>query len=323
MVKFNMKKLPLLLALFTLLFSQNSHAADTVNVVTSIKPIHSFVAGVMEGVGVPKLIVSGANTPHGYSLKPSQARDLQNAQLVFWLGPNMETFLDKAIKNLGTDTRVSTLSKTTGLNLYEFREEEEDHDEHEEHEEHEEHQKHEEDHDEHEHHGLDLHVWLDPLNAKILVTEIAKQLSNVDPDRSNLYQKNASALLNRLDTLHLEVSKKLSSVQKKPYFVFHDAYQYFEKRYSLSPAGFLTSNPEIAPGAKHLSELQSHASELKVACIFSEPQFKTETFSRIMEGKSFKTAIIDPIGATLNEGPELYFSLISNMAKSIEGCLKP
>lgn len=309
------------LALLLILFSINSHAGNNLNVVSSIKPIHSLVRGVMEGVGEPQLIVTAAQTPHDYSLKPSQMRHLQQADLVFWVDPNLETFLTKALQNLKSDTKTVTLSKAEGLTLLNFREndEEETEAEHGHHDE----EEHDDDDHDHDHQGLDLHLWLDPLNAKALVQEIQRSLIQVDPDHADLYRKNAQNMQNRLDSLNIEITTLLKSVQDKPYFVFHDAYQYFEKRYSLSPAGFVTPSPEISPGAKHLSKLKSHASKMKTACIFSEPQFKTNTFSKIAGADTFKTSMLDPIGALLDEGSALYFDLIRNMAHTIKNCLQP
>jgi len=299
-------------AFILMMFSTSSYAGDDLSVVSSIKPIHSLVAGVMKGVGEPKLIVKGAQTPHGYSLKPSQMRHLQQAKLIFWIGANLETFLTKPLENLKANAKIVTLSEAQNLTLLAFREEEEEEEE----------EDHKGEH-KHEHHGLDMHLWLDPINAKILVHEIEQSLIQADPEHVDLYRANAQKMQSRLDSLNVEIEGLLKPVKDKPYFVFHDAYQYFEKRYSLSPAGFLTINPEISPGAKHLSQLKSQASKVEAGCIFSEPQFKTKALSKVISAGAFKTAVLDPTGALLNEGSELYFNLIKNMTQTIKDCLTP
>jgi zinc transport system substrate-binding protein len=305
------------LLLSLILFPLNVHAAQAPNIVASIKPIHSLVAGVMKGVATPKLIVQGMSSPHGYSLKPSQARDLEQAQLIFWVGSNLETFLIKPLNNLSKTAENIPLSQAPGLALFNFREEHhpDEHDTHHEGEDHD----HEE---EHSHQGLDMHIWLDPVNAKAIVEAITDHLSELDPQNAGAYKANAAQMQIRLDDLTQHVSDILKPVHNKPYVVFHDAYQYFENRFSLKQAGYITLSPEITPGAKHLSTLQDQASESKARCYFSEPQNENETLSKIMKEGQFKTVLIDPIGATLKEGPELYFDLIKNMATTIKNCLE-
>ena len=258
----------------TLLSTSAISAQADVNVVASIKPIHSLVAAVMEGVGEPELIIEGAGSPHTYALKPSQARDLENADVVFWLGHELEAFLEKPLEAIAGDAKSVELIDVHDLVKLEFREggafEKHDHDDHDEHDEHghdehkhdehkheekahdehghdehkhEEHAHDEDKHDEHGHGAFDAHVWLDPANAKAIVHEIEETLIEADPDNAAVYEANAEALMTKLDGLITEVSEDLVPVKDQGFVVFHDAYQYFEKRFGLSAIGSVTVSP--------------------------------------------------------------------------------
>lgn len=361
----------------TLLSTSAISAQADVNVVASIKPIHSLVAAVMEGVGEPELIIEGAGSPHTYALKPSQARDLENADVVFWLGHELEAFLEKPLEAIAGNAKSVELIDAHDLVKLEFREggafekhahdeedghdehahdehkheekahNEHDHDEHK-HEEkahdehkhdehkyeekahdehdhdehkHEEHAHDEDKHDEHGHGTFDAHVWLDPANAKAIVHEIEETLIEADPNNAATYEANAEALMTKLDGLITEVSEDLVPVKDQGFVVFHDAYQYFEKRFGLSAIGSVTVSPEVMPGAERISDLQTKIKELNAVCVFSEPQFESKLVTTVTEGTSAKSAVLDPLGTEIEDGPELYFTLIKNMATSFKTCL--
>lgn len=335
----------------TLFFSTAFSAQADVNVVTSIKPVHSLVAAVMEGVGEPGLIVEGAGSPHTYALKPSQAQQLENADLIFWLGHELEAFLEKPLEAIAKDAKSVELLDAHDLIKLEFRAggafdahehgDEDDHTEHNEktekahdhsdhkddHSEHE-HGAHEDEkaeeahtHEEHEHGSFDPHVWLDPVNAKALVHEIEEALVEIDPDNATKYEMNAQALMKSLDTLVAEVSKEMEPFKNKGFVVFHDAYQNFENRFGLSAIGSVTISPEIMPGAERISELQTKVRELGATCVFSEPQFESRLVSTVVEGTQAKSGVLDPLGTSIEDGPALYFTLIHNMATSFKTCL--
>ena len=302
------------------LISSLSFTANAeINVVASVKPIHSLVSGVMEGIGRPDLIVKGAASPHTYSLRPSQAKQLEDADLVFWMGHELESFLEQPLEAIATKAHVVELIDSSKLKKIKMREggmfDAHAHDDHDEHEGH-------DDHDEHEGHGeFDVHVWLDPENAKVLVDEIKLALIELDPVNASKYEANSNKMNTKLDQLMDEVSNKLKSEQGKGYVVFHDAYQYFEQRFGMSAVGSITVSPEVVPGANRIRELKEKINELNAHCVFSEPQFEPKLVSTVIEGTKANKGVLDPLGASINDGPELYFTLIRNMADSLHECL--
>ena len=307
-----------------------SFAMADITVVTSIKPVHSLVSGIMRGVGVPSLIIDGAGSPHTYSLKPSQAQQLQDAKLVFWIGDELETFLEGPIENIAQSAAVVKLIDAHGLKKIRFREggmfDDHGHEEHDEHDhekqakkEHDDHGH--EEHDEHDHGEFDPHVWLDPVNAKAIVHEIEEALVKADPEHASIYEANANKMMGKLDSLEVELSDQLEPVRGRGYVVFHDAYQYFEQRFDIAAIGSITVSPEVMPGAERLRELRKKISELNATCVFSEPQFEPKLVNTLIDGTGARAGILDPLGASLTKGPDLYFQLLRNMASSFKKCL--
>lgn len=334
----------LLASAFLAGLGSTAFAADRDGVVVSIKPLHSLVSAVMQGVGEPKLIVQGAGSEHVYSLKPSDAEAIEHAKVIFWAGPSMETFLDKPIDTLGEGAKVVTLGESEGLTRLKFREGGpfEAHDHGHEGEGHEGHAHAHDDGDKkeaeaghdhateagegaHEHHHghgeYDLHFWLDPQNGKVLVTNIAKVLSESDPAHAAQYEQNAKAYAEKLDALTKDIATELQPVKDKPFVVFHDAYQYFENRFDVKAAGSITVSPEKAPGAARIQQIHDKIKSLKVACVFSEPQFEPKLVNTVIDGTDAKTGVLDPLGAELKDGPDLYPQLIRNLADSLKACL--
>ncbi|KEA06525.1 zinc ABC transporter substrate-binding protein [Rhizobium rhizogenes] len=298
--------------LFSGFFASATMAADAPDVVVSIKPIHSLVAAIMDGVGTPELIVDGAASPHTYALKPSNAKALEAAKVVFWVGPGMETFLEKPLSALGANALVVELDKAPGITKLKFREggafeADDDGDE-------------PTDHD-HDHGEFDTHLWLDPHNAKAMTAEITTTLVAADPANALTYEANQKALDDRLDALDAEIASTLAPVKSKPFIVFHDAYQYFERRYGVRVAGSITVSPESIPGAQRISEIHGKVAELGATCVFAEPQFEPKLVNVILEGTSAKSGVLDPEAATLPQGPDLYFDLMRGIANSLKTCL--
>jgi zinc transport system substrate-binding protein len=325
------------------------------DVVVSIKPIHSLVAAVMAGVGEPKLIVDGAASPHTFSMKPSNARTIEGADVVFWIGPNLEAFLDKPLDALAGKATVVALGDVAGIEKLPFREggpfeahdhDDEDHDHgaeaHADHAhdhgaekpaEQAAHEGHEHDHKghdhageehaghEHEHEGFDAHLWLDPENAKAMAKAIEAQLVAADPANVAIYTKNTVALLKRIDAMNDDIARTVAPVKDKPFIVFHDAYQYFEHHYGVKVAGSVTVSPETAPGAERLKEIQAKITGLGATCVFAEPQFTPKLINVVTEGTKAKSGVLDPEGATLKAGPDLYFQLMTGIAASLSDCL--
>ena len=308
-----------------------------INVVTSIKPLHSLTSYIMEGVGEPDLIIDGVASPHNFQIKPSHAKMLQKADLVIWVGEDLESFLPSALKSIPKNAVVFELLDQSGLKKLKFREKNifkghDDHDEHghdehakkeddhDDHEDHDEHGKKEDDHDDHGHaHGeYDPHIWLDPSNAKVIVKKITNQLSKIDEDNSSVYKANSKKLLKDLDGLIKEVKNKINN--DASFVVFHDAYQYFEKRFGINVIGALTVNPDVMPGAEQLSEIREVIEHEKAKCIFSEPQFNPNIINSIASDTGVKTGVLDPLGANINKGKNMYFQLIKDMSNSLKDC---
>ena len=343
----------------TILSTSATLAHADVKVVASIKPVHSLVAAVMQGVGAPDLLVDGAGSPHTYSLKPSQAKQLQEADVVFWMSHDLEAFLEQAIESIATGATSVPLMDSHGLIKLNFREggafeshahdDHDDHDDHghgnkqddhghdehghdDKHDDHDDHDDHghdehkdndhgHDDHDDHGHDEFDPHVWLDPVNAKALVHEIEEVLVEADPGHADLYEANAQNVMKQLDNLVAEVNAELEPVKGRGYVVFHDAYQYFESRFGVSAVGSITVSPEVLPGAERVSELQEKVRDLDATCVFSEPQFEPKLVATVTENTNAGTGVLDPLGASIKDGSELYFTLIRNMAKSLKDCL--
>ncbi len=301
-------------------------AAESPKVVVSILPIHSLVQSVMDGVGEAELLVDQRASPHGYSLRPSQVRALSQADLVVWVGENLETFLEKPLSQKSDKTKVLELMDLEGVVLLKNRSEGswaegdvEAHDEHDDEQTHEpEHDDHKDDHD---HGKFDPHVWLSIENSRSIVKEIGAELSKIDPDNSEVYQKNVALTLATLGVLGQDISAQLSHVKHKPYLVFHDAYQYFEKEFSLNTIGAVTIDPERKPGAKRLTELRAHIKKSGAVCLFSEPQFKPAIVNVLSEGLLVKKGELDPMGSNLEKGKDAYSALLRGLSRSIDGCL--
>ncbi|MGI0527634.1 zinc ABC transporter substrate-binding protein ZnuA [Rhizobium giardinii] len=309
----------------SLLLAAGSAHAEVPTVVVSIKPIHSLVASIMQGLGEPALIVEGAASPHTYSMKPSNASALQNANIVFWVGHGLEAFLEKPLESLGSGAKIVELDDAPGLEKLKFREGGafEAHDDGDEHdasaaggEDH----AHEEGHH-HEEGEFDMHLWLDPVNAKAMAAEIEKTLAAADPDNAATYRRNLDALNMRLDALDKTLTEAVAPIKDKPFIVFHDAYQYFEHRYHVKVAGSITVSPEVLPGAERLSEIHAKIVELGATCVFAEPQFEPKLVNVVLEGTPAKPGTLDPEAATLEAGPDLYFQLMQGIGTSLKTCL--
>lgn len=309
-----------------LVLASAGEAADAPRVVVSIKPVHSLVAGVMDGIGDPQLLIDGGGSPHTWSLRPSEARALQEADALFWIGEDLEAFLARPLQTLPRGAAIVALHEAEGVKLLAGREgggwEAHDHDDASAHADAHEHE-HAGDHGAaHEHNGADMHIWLDPLNAQAMVTSIATTLSAVDPHNAERYRANAAAVRQRLADLDARMMDRLSAVQDDPYIVFHDAYRYFEDRYNLNAVGSITVTPEQQPGVLRLYEIRSRIIETGATCVFSEPQFEPVLVATIIEGTQARPGVLDPLGADLAAGPDAYFDLMDQLAGSLRRCLE-
>ena len=301
-----------LFATFFFLLLGFSHAKAELQVVTSIKPIHSLASLLMDGIGTPKLIVDGSNSPHNFTLKPSHAKMLQNADLVFWVGEDIETFLEKPLGTVAKKAKKIELMEISQIKKLKFREKnifEGHHDDHG-------HKK----HDDHGHaHGEhDPHIWLDPLNAKVILTVMAKNMKMMDKKNSAKYDANLKKVNAKIDGLVSEINKDINKNAK--YVVFHDAYQYFEKRFGLKTLGALTVNTDVLPGAEQLKDIRKVIKKENAKCIFSEPQFNPKIIKAIAKDTNIKTGVLDTLGADLKNNKDLYFKLLNNLSNSLRKC---
>lgn len=287
-----------------------SLATPAANVVVTIKPIHALVSGVMDKVGTPILLLQGGGSPHTYSLKPSQVKQLREADLVVWMGLGIERFLEKSLATLPSQTKQLSLATVTGLTLLKVREggawQPHSH-----------HNASDSDHEE----QFDQHLWLDPDNAKIMVKAITAALSQIDAANAARYHDNATHLTERLAQFDQELKVQLAATKNIPFLVFHDAYQYFEQHYGLTAVGAITLSPEQSPSVKRVHELRSRIKDLQVHCVFSEPQFEPALVTTLIEDTSARRGTLDPLGAELQAGTEAYFSLLRKLANSFNECL--
>jgi zinc transport system substrate-binding protein len=308
-------------AFAAILASSISTLAEPPKVVASFKPVHSLVASVMEGVGEPYLLIKGAASPHTYAMTPSDAAALQDAVAIFWIGHDMEAFLDKPLEALGGSAKIVTLEGLDNLTLHYARADGsfEDHAHDVEQSDAEKAAEHEHGH---EHGAIDPHIWLDPENAKAMAREIERSLSGIDPTNAATYETNTDRLVSELDALSRELETTLMPVKGKPFITFHDAFQYFEKRFDVEAAGSVTIVPDASPGAERIAALQAKVKDLGAVCLFSEPNFDPKIMSVIMEGSNAKIATLDPEASALAEGKALYAKSLREIAAVMQECLR-
>ena len=345
----NLKNSSIIFTILSVLTFFTSANAD-IKVVASIKPIHSLVSYLMDDVAKPDLIVDGYASPHGFAMKPSHAKMLQNADIVFWVGEDIENFLEKPLNSIAKKADKIELMDAKGIVKLKFRErnifgDHDDHDDHDDHghkkkddhddhghkkkddHDHDDHAKKEDGHDDHDdhdgheghHHGeFDPHIWLDPINASAILKEMTEHLIENDSKNASKYKNNLNKALKDIDKLTADVKSELN--QSLASIVFHDAYQYFEERFNVNILGAFTVNTDVMPGAEQLAEIREIIEHDNVACVFSEPQFNPDIIKAVAKDMNIKTGVVDPLGATLKPGKNLYFDLIRNMSASFKGC---
>lgn len=286
-------------------------AAEVPKVVTDIPPVQSLVAQVMGDLGEPALLLDRGANAHSYQMKPSQARALQGADLLVWIGPEMTPWLERAAAASGPKANLSLLH-AQGTHHQDFAPgaEDDDDDDH--------------DHEEagHHHEGLDPHAWLDPDNAQAWLTTIAQELSALDPDHGPTYTANAEAARARIAAMDTTIKSELAPVAQRPFVVFHAAYGYFATHYGLHVAGALSLGDAADPGAAHLAELRADLVQNAVVCAFPEANHDARPIDRLIEGTGVRTGgALDPEGSQLTPGAGLYQDLIEGLSNTIRTCL--
>jgi len=286
--------------------------APVPEVAVSIPPIHSLAAAVMVGVGTPTLLVPGGASPHRTALRPSTARHLAAADLVFWVGPELEGFLETAMARLGKKAQATALLHASGIRRLAAG------------------HRHGQDSKttlrekaDLEKHGMDPHFWLDPENAIRVVEIIAGQLGRLDPERASLYRQNRDRTLARLRALDRDMATRLAPLSGLPYLVFHDSFAYFEAHFGLGPSEAVAIDPERKAGPRWILALRKKIAENAFRCLFREPQFPAPILARLREGTGLAIAELDPLGSGLKPGPDLYFHMMAANAAAFQACLQP
>ena len=301
--------LPALLFAWTITGFAAAAAAD--RVVATFKPVHSLVSAVMAGVGEPYLIMRGTASPHTYRMRPSDARVIGKARVIFMIGESVENTLAGPIRKLAGKARVVELAEVPGLVRMPLRKGgafEGDHHDH----------SHNHEHGEE---SFDRHVWLDPVNAGLMALVIARELSEVDRANATKYHANADAVITGLDELSAKLDTELAPVRDKPFIVFQDVYQYFEKRFGLNAVGSAVVSASRSPGVRRVRELRRKVRDLKVACVFAGPRYDPRFVRLITEGTKARAGVVDPAGLTIKAGPGMYSALMRDMAESFKKCL--
>ena len=316
--------------LLPLMLFSGSANADGPRVVADIAPIHSLVSMVMDGVGQPQLLVPQNISPHHYSMRPSEAEALQEAKLVVYVGHDMSPWLEPVLETLAASASALDLSKVDNIMQLAYREgpifadhDEEGHDEHDE-EGHDDHD--EEGHDDHAHHdhdGVDPHMWLDPMNAKLWLHAIASELTRIDPKNADRYDENARSSSRTITLAMAQAEGHLASGKDNGFLVYHDAYQYFEKRFNRVAVGSISLGDASKPSAKRLRELKVLFEEEGVSCVLTEPQYSSKIVDSVFGGFKPTVGVVDPIGIDLELGATLYPELLENIALSIAQCVNP
>lgn len=281
-------------------------------VVVSIKPIHSLVAGVMQGVGEPVLLIDGRQSPHDFSLKPSHMQALRRARLIVWVGPGLEASLAHLLEKVPLEGHLLELTALAESPLLELRDGGEW----------ESHAHAAAEHGPGEKTSVDSHLWLSPSIAARIATRVATTLAEIDPSHGAQYRENGRRLTERLQQLDIQLAATLAGVRERPYVVFHDAYHYFEQHYGLNAVGSVSIDPERPPGARRIHELRQKIALLGARCIFSEPQFEPRLVQTLAEGNDVKRGQLDPLGTDLPPGPEAYFLLMQGLARDLLSCLR-
>ena len=295
-----------LIIMFSIFFSNNAISSE---IVVSVKPLHSLVSAVAEGSHSVSLLIDGSMSPHNFALKPSHAKLLNNAKVVFYIDDQLESALKKTVRGLPKDVKVVQISKIKNLKLLSTRAgnnwEEDGHDHH-----------------DHGHGSYDVHFWLDPNNATQIIKGIIQELSKMYPENINIYKDNAKKAIKEIKKTDLVIKTMLDSVKDKPYIVFHDAYQYFEKAYGLNAIGSILIDPELPPSPRRIINIRSKIKSLKAHCVFREPQFKAEIINTVIEDTNVKVGLLDPLGAALKPGPNMYNNLLKDISENLKTCLK-
>jgi zinc transport system substrate-binding protein len=284
-------------------------AQAEVKVLTSIKPLQLIAAAVQDGVAIPEVLLPPGASPHNYALRPSDVRKVQSVDLLYWIGPDMEGFLPRVLN--GRTLPNVAVQDLPGMKLRHFAEDNHSHAE----------EADEHDHD-HRPGSLDAHLWLSPVNARVIATKMAADLSAADPANAARYQSNLKAFDERLDALDARLKKRLADVQGKPYFVFHEAFDYFEDAYGLKHVGVFSVAAEVQPGAQHVAAMRARLQEVGKTCVFSEPPLRPRLAETLVAGLPVKLAELDALGGYTPATGQGYEQVLEKLGNDLAGCLE-
>ena len=275
--------------------------ASASTILTSFKPIQMIVTELTQGVSEPDVVMNSNASPHDYALKPSDVKKIQNADMLIWFGPDLEAFLTKVAKS---NDNLVTISEIPNINLREFGEEPHDHH-----------------HDGHDHGSHDPHFWLGIDQVEVASSYISNKLVEVDPQNADVYKKNLEVFLSQLADKKRSIEAQLAPVKDKGYYVFHDAYSYYEDEFGLNKLGHFTVSPERKPGAKTLISIKKTLAKQDVQCVFSEPQFTPAVIESVVRGSSTQKGQLDPVGSDIEVGKGSYFEFLQQLTDSYTSCL--
>ena len=319
-----MSRLLAVFFLFLTLAAGNTALAE-VRLLTSIKPLQLIAAAVQDGLGTPEVLLPPGASPHHYALRPSDVRNLREADLLYWIGADLESFLPRVLA--GRSKPSVAVQDLAGMSLRHFGDshdahKEEGHDEHEHHEDHESAEVADEHDHDHRPGTLDAHLWLLPANARVIAGKMAADLAAVDPANAARYQANAKAFGERLSALDTRLKKRLQGLKGKSYFVFHEAYDYFEAAYGLEHAGVFSIASEVQPGARHVAAMRERLQQAGPTCVFNEPPVAPRLSKTLTAGLPVTLAELDAMGGALPVDASGYETLLERMAESLAGCLE-
>jgi zinc transport system substrate-binding protein len=306
-----------------------------VRVLTSIKPLQLIAAAVQDGIGEPDVLLPASASAHHYSLRPSDVRRIRDAELFYWIGPDLESFLPRALSaREGTTVAVQDLPKLTlrrfgDAHVHGEAEHHDDHDDHDDHDGHDhdahghEEAAHADEHD-HDHRpgALDAHLWLLPANALVIAERMAADLAAIDPANARQYQANTAIFAQRIEALDAHLKQRFANVQNKPFFVFHEAYDYFEAAYGLRHAGVFTAGGESQPGARHVAAMRERLQQAGPSCVFSEPPARPRLAETLTAGLPVKMAELDILGVGLPTDAKGYERLLERLGDTLADCLE-
>ncbi|OOF71152.1 zinc ABC transporter substrate-binding protein ZnuA [Rodentibacter caecimuris] len=290
------------------------------DVLVSVKPLGFISSAITEGVTQTQILVPPGASPHDYSLKVSDIEKVKSADLVLWIGQDIDAFLTKPISQIEgrktlTISNFKEISPLLGKGFH-------DHAEHD----HSHLHEHQNEHHEHAHdeHGMSTnwHIWYSPEISKIIADKLAAKLIEQYPDKEIKIKQNLVDFNRTLEQKNIEIKSQLTSLKNKGFYVFHDAYGYFNDAYGLQQTGYFTINPLVTPGAKTLANIKQEIAEHKVACLFAEPQFTPKVIDTLSKGTQVKIGRLDPIGESIKLGKNAYTNFLQFTADSYTDCLK-